>query len=139
MSNGNANTHVTTVNLKDDDTMDIIVQFDGFYSGELVEISGYVTQIEGAYSSFYLQTPVPSDPSLPPGTVQVPVTIKKMNGLLNDRDMTVVTKVAKVWPTVLTANKSNPATPPPGSYTTLGSGAVTATWTAKPPPKGANW
>src|SRR5262252_6882572 len=103
MSNGspNANSHVTEINHNDNKTMDIIVQFDGFSSGELVEISGYVTQTEGAYSSFYYQSPVPSDPNQPAGTEQVPVTIAQMDGLQNDREITVVTRVAKVWPTVL--------------------------------------
>ena len=133
MSNNWANSHVTTVNLKDDDTMEIIVQFNGFGSGELVEISGYVTQTEGAYSSFYRQCPVPPDASQPLGTVEVPVTIAKMDNLQDQDAMIVVTKVAKVWPTVLSSDLASGVTPemlPAG---------VLARWTAEPAPKGANW
>ena len=53
--------NVPTVHLLDDDSVVVYVRFDGFTANEPVEISGYVTQDNGAYSAFYLETKVPDD------------------------------------------------------------------------------
>jgi hypothetical protein len=134
MSNGaEAHRYVTSVQLMKDGTVRVNVLVDGFTPGEPVEISGYVTQTGGAYSSFYLYTTVPGDPTQPPAaSIEMPVTIDAgIDGLRSADRMTVVTKVAKVWPTVLASD------PPPSDADTTGN--IRATWTAVPPPKGANW
>jgi hypothetical protein len=131
MTNGgpDSHSHVTQVELMTDNTVVLTVQFDGFAASEPVEISGYVVQAHGAYSSFHLETIVPNHLSQADGTVQVPVTIDNIAGLRNSDKMMVVTKVAKVWPTVLASDEYSAATP-----------GVQATWKAKPaPPWGANW
>jgi len=139
MSNGQANSHVTQVDLKDNDSIVLTVQFDGFTANEPVEISGYVVQSDGAYSPFYLQTTVPNYPSLSGSLKQVPVTIDNITGLRYSDKVMVVTKVAKVWPTVLKAEESNPPTPT-GPRTDPPTGKIVATWKAVPPPPwDANW
>ena len=131
MSNGGAHSHVTQVDLDKSNNLVLTVQFDGFTANEPVEISGYVVQSDGAYSAFYLETTVPSWPSQASGTVQVPVTINSVAGMRTTDKVMVVTKVAKVWPTVLTAVPSgNLGTNPD----------IAASWTAvAPPPWLANW
>jgi hypothetical protein len=141
MSNGaNAHSHVTTVHLMQDGTVQVNVLFDGFRAGEPVEISGYVTQTDGAYSSFYSYMTVPGDPTQPPAVVEMPVIIDEGIDDLRLTDlMTVVTKVAKVWPTVLVSGPAGTATTSTATTGTGTTGEIAATWTAQPPPKGANW
>jgi len=129
MTNGaDSHSHVTQAELMSNNTVQLTVQFDGFTANEPVEISGYVVQADGAYSSFFLETTVPGQNIQADGTVQVAVTIDNIAGLKNGDKMMVVTKVAKVWPTVLTGGFT-PATPD-----------VKAMWQAEPaPPWGANW
>jgi hypothetical protein len=142
VSNGNANTHVTKINLKGDGTMDIFVQFDGFKTGEDVEISGYVTQTEGAYSSFQWRGPVPSSSdAAASGTEEVTVNIPKMGKLRNQADITIVTEVKKVWPTVLKSDPENPSEQDTVNpvQDTADLASVKATWNAQEPGKGARW
>jgi|SRR5690348_6996736 len=129
MTNGaDSHSHVTQAELMSNNAVQLTVQFDGFTADEPVEISGYVVQADGAYSSFFLETTVPGQHIQPDGTVQVPVTIDSIAGLSNTDKMMVVTKVAKVWPTVLT-----------GGFTPATTG-VQAMWKADPaPPWGASW
>jgi hypothetical protein len=138
MSNGDVKSHVTSVHLLDDDTVQVNVLFDGFKPGEPVEITGYVTQTDGAYVSFYLYTTAPT-PTPPNTWVTVPVTTdEKLAGVRHSDRMTVVTKVAKVWPTVLASKPEGTTTTGPGSGDRIPPNAV-ATWTALPPPAGGNW
>lgn len=147
MSNGansNVKSNVATVHLLNDDCVVLNVRFDGFTANEPVEISGYVTQDSGAYSAFYCETEVPgdygqtqeADASQTQGTATVPVTIEQIADLNQDKDLVVVAKVAKVWPTVLA---SGPADPSTIKAAILGDRTVVRTWTANPPPKGVNW
>lgn len=119
--------HVTQVELMGDNTVVVTVQFDGFTADEPIEISGYVVQADGAYSDFYFETKVPNYPPQGDGTRQVPVTIDNIANLRTGDKIMVVTKVAKVWPTVLAPG------PTPGTT------GVQATWTAQSAPWGANW
>ena len=136
--------NVPTVHLLDDDSVVVYVRFDGFTANEPVEISGYVTQDNGAYSAFYLETKVPDDygqtqeaeANQTQGTANVPVTINQIANLKPDNDLVAVAKVAKVWPTVLKSGPGNPATI---DAAILGQRAVKRTWIAKDPPKGVNW
>jgi hypothetical protein len=141
MSNGSANSHVSEVNLDEKGNVILTVQFNGFTSGERVEISGNVTQLEGAYSTFYYYTDVPSAPNPSSGLIEIPVPIGSMKGLHNQADITVVTKVAKVWPTVLKADKTNPLTPISTDLTAPPPDPIgPAKWNADPPPPwAARW
>jgi hypothetical protein len=136
MSNGDVKSHVTSVHLLKDGTVQVNVLFDGFRAGEPVEITGYLTQTDGAYSAFYLYTTAPN-PTPPQTWVTVPVTIDAGIEYLRPSDhLTVVTKVAKVWPTVLASKPAGTTSggdvipPPPGTV---------ATWEAVPPPEGSPW
>lgn len=130
MTNGaDSHSHVAQVQLMTNNTVVLTVQFDGFTANEPVEISGYVVQADGAYSSFHLETIVPNHPPQTDGTVQVPVAIDNIAGLRDTAKMMVVTKVAKVWPTVLAPNEYAEET-----------AGVQKTWKALPaPPWGASW
>jgi hypothetical protein len=139
MSNGDVKSHVTSVHLFDDGSVQVNVLFDGFTADEPVEISGYVTQTDGAYSSFYLYTTAPN-PAPDQPWVTVPVTIDAGIKDLRDSDhMTTVTKVAKVWPTVLESKPAGTPTTGPGlgdrlpkdpSNPTGPTKVITATWEA---------
>ena len=111
MSNGDVKSHVTSVHLLEDGTVQVNVLFDGFKAGEPVEITGSVTQTDGAYASFYLYTTAHS-PTPPNTWVTVPVTIDEKIADLRPSDrLTTATKVAKVWPTVLAEKKADSSTP----------------------------
>jgi hypothetical protein len=116
MSNGDVKSHVTSVHLLDDDTVQVNVQFDGFTAGEDVEISGYVTQTRGARYSFHLYYLYTKAPEPTPGQtwVTVPVTIDEKIADLRPSDrLTTATKVAKVWPTVLAEKTADSSAPGP--------------------------
>jgi hypothetical protein len=126
MSN-NVHPRVPAVNLKDDGSVDILVEIVGISPGNWAEISGYIIQENTAQGSsvftpFSAIQPAPSPPSsggIPTVTVNVP-------GLpLNPAaDVKVIARVtqAQIWPTTLGAVAA--ATNVPG---------ITATWQARNP------
>jgi hypothetical protein len=101
MSNGaNVLQHVTTVRQRGDNTVEIYIQTDSFKPGQEVEVSVYLSQGD-AYAIYnhkkYIPLPDPKTPNQPAVLhVELPATV-----LDADQDVTVVTRVAEVWPTVL--------------------------------------
>jgi hypothetical protein len=101
MSNGsNVLQHVTRVQQRGDNTIEVTVQTDSFKPGQEVEVSVYLSQGD-TYAIYnhkkYIPLPDPKNPKLPAELhVELPATV-----LNADQDVTVVTRVAEVWPTVL--------------------------------------
>jgi len=98
MSNGGSLAHsqVTRINQRDDSTVQIHVQTNNFTPGRAVEVSGYLTQGSGAYVTFNVTKHVSLDPAETVLHVELPAI--ELNA---GEDVTVVTRVAEVWPTVL--------------------------------------
>ena len=98
--------HVTTVQQRGDDTLVVYVQTEGFNPGQEVEVSVYLTQ-GNAYVSFNdkkrIPLPDPSDlsNSKQPAVLHVELPATDLKA---DQDLTVVTRVTDVWPTVLQAD-----------------------------------
>jgi hypothetical protein len=96
---------VPQVNLKDDDSVDLVVEVEGIDSGNWAEISGYITQENGTFTPFSAiqQVPAPAGDGLPSVTVNVPAL--KLNPAA---DVKVITRVAEVqiWPTELIAGQA---------------------------------
>lgn len=93
---------VPKVHLNDNDSVVLVVEVAGFDSGNWAEISGYITQENGAYAPFSaIQKPSPAPVG---GTPTVTVHVPPM-GLVPGEDVKVITRVAEVqiWPTVLGA------------------------------------
>jgi hypothetical protein len=86
--------HVTTIQQRGDDTVVVYVQTEGFNPGQEVEVSVYLTQ-GSAYATFNdkKRIPLPDQPQL---HVELPAT-----KLDPKQDVTVVTRITDVWPTVL--------------------------------------
>ena len=99
---------VRAVELMPDGSVVLTVKVVGFGAGRSVEISGYITQNSGAFAAFYsIQTvPVP-DPTDDASILTVTVPRAE---LVAGEDVTVVTRVAEVWSTVLRAGVSAPGT-----------------------------
>jgi hypothetical protein len=101
MSNGsNVLQHVTKVQQRGDNTVEVFVQTDSFKPGQEVEVSVYLSQGD-TYAIYnhkkYIPLPDPKNPKQPAELhVELPATV-----LDADQDVTVVTRVAEVWPTVL--------------------------------------
>ena len=97
MSNGaNVHSQVIRINQRDDSTVQIHVQTNNFTPGRAVEVSGYLTQGSGAYVTFNVTKHVSLDPTETVLHVELPAM-----ELNTGEDVTVVTRVAEVWPTVL--------------------------------------
>jgi hypothetical protein len=119
MSNGtNVHSQVTKVNQRDDSTIQIHVQTNNFTPGRAVEVSGYLTQGSGAYVTFNVTKHVPLDPTETVLHVELPAM-----DLNAGEDVTVLTRVTEVWPTVLGQEMSD-------EY--IGKG-LKAVWTAQYP------
>ena len=86
--------HVTTIQQRGDDTVVVYVQTEGFSPGQEVEVSVYLTQ-GSAYATFNdkKRIPLPDQPQL---HVELPAT--KLDA---KQDVTVVTRITDVWPSVL--------------------------------------
>jgi hypothetical protein len=101
MSNGpDAHWHVTTLQQRGDDTLLAYVEVDGSLAGQQVEVSVYLSQGD-AYAAHYAKKRVPfldpKDPGKPPELqVELPAT-----SLDASEDVTVIARVAEVWPSVL--------------------------------------
>jgi hypothetical protein len=98
MSNGGSLAHsqVIRINQRDDDTIAVHVQTANFTPGQEVQVSGYLTQGSGAYIPFNFTKHIPLDPTEPVMHVELPAT-----SLNAEEDVTVVTWVTEVWPTIL--------------------------------------
>jgi|SRR5215831_305667 len=114
------NPRVGTVHQRDDNTIEIQVLTDSFKPGQEVEVSGYVTQGD-AYAAFNDKKHIPLDAN---PTFVLNVQLPAMD-LKPDETVTVVTRVAEVWPTVLIKDKDS---------TYVGKG-LKAAWTSDYPGK----
>jgi hypothetical protein len=92
---------VGTIIQRDDDTIEIQVLTDSFTRGQDVEVSGYLIQGSNAYAAFNVKQHIPFDSNEPRVLyVQLPAM-----GLNPEDDVTVVTRVAEVWPTTLAEDR----------------------------------
>jgi hypothetical protein len=112
---GKVEPYVPQVHLNDDDSVVLVVQLVGFGSGSWADISGYITQENGAFAPFSALQEVPDPVN---GVSSLTVNVPKM-GLVPGDDVNVITRVTevKLWPTALEAGVA-------------GSG-VKASWQAK--------
>jgi hypothetical protein len=91
---------VPTIQQRGDDTILVYVHTDSFTPGQEVEVSVYLTQGE-AYATHVEKKRIPlPDPSNPeqPVLLHVELPATKLNA---DQEVTVLTRVAEVWPSVL--------------------------------------
>jgi hypothetical protein len=96
MSNG-VNPRVGEVHQRNDNTVEIHVRTDSFKPGQEVEVSGYLIQGKRAYAAFNVKKHIPLDAN--PSAV-LDVQLPALD-LKPDENVTVVTRVAEVWPTIL--------------------------------------
>jgi hypothetical protein len=96
MSN-DALSHVTEIHQREDNTLEVYVQTDSFKAGREVEVSGYLIQGSYAYAAFNQKKYIPLDAN---GTTVLYVQLPAMD-LDPEEPVTVVTRVAEVWPTAL--------------------------------------
>jgi hypothetical protein len=110
MANG-ANSYVTNVSFTNGQ-IELTIRVDDFgSSGGYVEVSGQATQTGGAIAPYSEVVPVPDKPNAgpdaddPPGTEHYEVTVTatpmKDYKFWESEEITVVTRVARVWLTVL--------------------------------------
>jgi len=94
-------THVTIIEQRTDNTLVASVQTESFMPGQEVEVSVYLTQGE-AYAAHYekKRIPFPDHPSNSRQTAVLQVELPATE-LDAAQPVTVVTRVAEVWPTVL--------------------------------------
>src|SRR5262245_32756340 len=104
---------------RSDNTVEIHVRTGSFEPGQEVEVSGYLIQGSGAYAAFHVKTHIPLDANR---SALLLVQLPAMD-LSPEEDVTVVTRVAEVWPTILGRETS---------ARRIGEG-LKAVWTAKYP------
>jgi hypothetical protein len=96
MSNGtNVHSQVSRIHQRNDKTVEVHVLTDSFNPGQEVEVSGYLIQ-GSAYAAFNVKKYISLDPNERVLHVQLPPM-----DLVAKEDVTVVTRVAEVWPTIL--------------------------------------
>ena len=118
--NNSANVHsqVSRIHQRDDKTVEVHVETNSFQPGQEVEVSGYLIQ-GSAYAAFNVKKYIPLDPNEPRVLhVQLPPM-----DLDTTQEVTVVTQVAEIWPTILNVDED---------ATYLGKG-LKAAWTASYP------
>jgi hypothetical protein len=118
------NPRVDKVQQRDDNTVEIRVRTESFKPGREVEVSGYFVQ-GSAYAAFNVKKHIPLDANTsadPDTAAKLDVQLPAMD-LDPHEDVTVVTRVAEVWPTILVEDKD-------AQY--LGEG-LKAVWTADYP------
>jgi hypothetical protein len=99
------NSEVPRIELNQDGTLNLVVNVYGFDPGTPIEISGQVTQDNGAVATFYNVQPMPqSGPVLVPRLSAVPD--KKFAAGF---PITVVARAAQVWITALEADNDSAA------------------------------
>lgn len=97
--------HVSEVHLKDDDSVELVVEVVGFNADEWAEISGYIIQQDGTttpFSAIQKAPPASAGGGIPTVTVSLPAMDP---GLAPGADVTVITRMTKaqIWPTPLAA------------------------------------
>ena len=103
-----SHTAVLKIELKDDGSISLTVIVFGFQAGALVEISGHLTQANGAVATFHdvqkLPPPAnPGDGSLLTVTADPPAIADSSVNFVPEDVITVVgqTRAVKIWGTVL--------------------------------------
>ena len=91
------NPRVDKVCQRDDNTVELHVRTDSFKPGSEVEVSGYLVQDRNAYAAFNVKMHIPVDAS-PPAELDVQLPALDLK---QAEAVTVVTRVAEVWPTIL--------------------------------------
>jgi hypothetical protein len=92
--------HVATIQQRGDNTLVVYVQTDSFTPGQEVEVSVYLTQGE-AYATHNEKKRIPlPDPSnlKQPAVLHVELPATELDAT---QDVTIVSRVAEVWPSVL--------------------------------------
>jgi hypothetical protein len=113
-----AHSKVTKIEIRSDGTLVLSIEVFGFEAGELIEISGSATQVNGAIATFYdLQNlPAPG----PGGGSVMTATATPETAFAAADVITVVGRATKIWGTVLYAATDEQG---PG---------IKAAWTAGP-------
>jgi len=109
---------VPEIELRDDGRISLTVEIFGFDAGEPVEIFGSATQANGAIATFYDVQDLP--PASPDGGSFLTVTAVPSTSFAAEEVITVVSRTAKIWGTVLAAD--------PGDHRP----GITAVWEAEP-------
>ena len=106
------NSEVPRIELNEDGTINLVVNLYGFNVGAPVEISGSVTQQNGAVASFYSvqRMPDPPYPDTPSVVPLGPVASVGLNAFDAGDPVTVVARAAQVWITTLGKDGSSGAT-----------------------------
>jgi hypothetical protein len=100
MSNADAHGHVSRIDQRADNTVEVYVQTTSFTPGQEVEVSGYLIQGD-TYAAFNDKKHIPfPDASAAKQPAVLHVQLPAMDLTPTDA-VTVVTRVAEVWPTVL--------------------------------------
>jgi hypothetical protein len=117
MANG-ANSYVTNATFTNGQ-ITLTIRVDDFKSGGYVEITGQATQTGGAIAPYSRVVAVPTEPTIPPDPkiagdtghydVTVTATPMKKYQFWPTEEITVVTRVARVWLTVLGPPASDPS------------------------------
>ena len=93
--------HVTTIEQMDGNAILVHVETGSFQPGQEVEVSVYLTQGD-AYAAHYEKKRIPlpdlSKPGPQPAELHVELPATELDA---GQEVTVVTRVAEVWPTVL--------------------------------------
>jgi hypothetical protein len=111
---------VFAIELKSDDTLSLHVRVSGFAPGIPVELSGYVTQSEGAVATFYDIQNMPATPGdADMDVINVQAASEKFRP---DLPFTVITRAADVWISKLGKDTSFQASAEPGT------GGIKAAW-----------
>jgi hypothetical protein len=92
---------VTAIELRDDGSLALIVEVFGFEAGIPVEVSGSITQANGAMATFQDIQVLP--PASPDGGSFLTVTTLPTTEFAAGEVITVVGRAAKIWGTVLQA------------------------------------
>jgi hypothetical protein len=101
---------VVGVRLNDDSSIVLTVQVDGVEPGATVEISGYMTQGSRPVARFSEIRTLPAVTDLDHFVVLM--VTAPATGLAEGEDITVITRVAEEWVTVLSTDQPGPSTEP---------------------------
>jgi hypothetical protein len=114
---------VNNIRLNQDNTISLDVSVDGFDVGSPIEISGDVTQANGAVATFYNVKTVPSPDSQGLMVVTVDsVRVSSAKSFVAADPITVVARAAEVWITTLGQD---------GQFDSRASSGVQAAWKMK--------
>jgi len=92
---------VTKIEIKSDGTLVLAIEISGFEAGELIEVSGSATQVNGAIATFYDLQDLPA-PGPGGGSVVTATAVPETPFAAADV-ITVVGRATKIWGTVLYA------------------------------------